>query len=109
MPQREPALIIADIREAGERVISYARQMSFADLQNDRKTIDAVLHNLMIIGEAANRLPDTDRARYPAIDWRRIIAFRNIVVHEYFGVDLMAVWGIVTMHLPELLATLPND
>lgn len=60
-------------------------------------------YNLQILGEAASRLPDETRARFPQIEWPKVIGFRNVVVHEYFGVDLRLVWKILTDKLPEFL------
>ena len=64
--------------------------------------LDAVVRNLEIIGEAARHLPETLRLRYHEIDWRRVVGFRNIVIHEYFDVDPEIVWTIATKHLPVL-------
>ncbi len=54
---------------------------------NDTKTVDAVVRNFKVIGEAANRIPDDFKTEHPQIEWRRIIAFHNRIIHEYFGID----------------------
>lgn len=64
-----------------------------------------LLMNLAVIGEAAKNLPEHIRQLSPETDWRRISGLRNIVIHEYFGVDLEIVWGITQKHVPNLLAT----
>lgn len=64
--------------------------------------IDAVVRNLEIVGEAARYLPEEWRSRYSEIDWRRVIGFRNIVIHEYFAVDVEIVWVIATAQLSDL-------
>jgi uncharacterized protein with HEPN domain len=61
-----------------------------------------MVHNLQIIGEAARSISDGFRGEYSAVPWVSIIGFRNLVVHEYFRVDLMVVWDIVARDLPEL-------
>ena len=61
--------------------------MSFNDFINDDKTIDAVVRNFEIIGEAANRIPEDFKSNHPEIEWRRMIGFRNRIIHEYFGID----------------------
>ena len=69
---------------------------------DERKTQDAVLRNLHTLSESVQRLSDSLRARYSEVDWRSIIAFRNVVVHNYLGVDLGQIWDIVETDIPEL-------
>jgi uncharacterized protein with HEPN domain len=61
-----------------------------------------IIHHLQIVGEAANGLPDNVTNQYPEIPWRQIIAFRNMVVHEYFRVSLNLIWSIVQNNLTPL-------
>ena len=69
---------------------------------SDGKTYDAVLMNFIIIGEAANRLSAELRSTLVEVDWRAMVGFRNIVAHDYFGVDINVVWAAVKIHLPQL-------
>lgn len=103
MSSRPPELIFADILEAGEKAISYATGMTLDDFRSNDLVFDAVARNLMIIGEAAARLSEADRARHRIIPWKQIVGFRNVVVHEYFGVDREAVWDILRNNVPELI------
>ncbi|MDF0727123.1 DUF86 domain-containing protein [Cytobacillus sp. S13-E01] len=64
--------------------------------------VDAVIRNLEVIGEAANKVPSGIRERNPKIPWRKLIDLRNILIHEYFGVDLAIVWVVATKNIPEL-------
>jgi uncharacterized protein with HEPN domain len=64
--------------------------------------VDAVVLNLEVIGEAARQIPSEVRERYPEVPWRRVIGLRNVVVHEYFAVDVEIVWTVVRQSLPEL-------
>lgn len=68
----------------------------------DEKTQDAVLRNLQTLAESTQRLSDAARARHPEIDWRAIAGFRNVVVHDYLGVDLGQIWAVVAEDLPIL-------
>ena len=68
-------------------------------------TVDAVLRNLEVIGEAARFIPDAIAARYPDIPWLRIRAFRNIVAHRYFSIDRNLVWDTVQTNLKPLKRT----
>jgi uncharacterized protein with HEPN domain len=72
---------------------------TFAD---DDKTIDAVLRNLEVIGEAVRNVPEDIRDKYPEIAWRRIAGLRNILTHEYFAVSTTIIWDIATNKLPLL-------
>ena len=76
--------------------------MSFDDFMQDEKTIDAVVRNFEIIGEASNRVPDDFKTEHPEIEWRRIIGFRNRIIHEYFGIDYEKLWRIKTDNIPPL-------
>ena len=67
----------------------------------DTKTADAVVRNLTVIGEAANRLPQDFKEKNATIEWVKIIGLRHRIVHEYFGVDLHIVWAIIKEDLPE--------
>ena len=67
---------------------------------------DAVLRNLQTLAESTQRLSEAVKNRHPEIDWRRIAGFRNVVVHDYLGIDIQYVWGIVARELPVLKRTI---
>lgn len=73
--------------------------MSYQDFIADNKTIDAVVRNFEIVGEAANSLPKDFLIEYPQIDWSGLIGFRNKLIHGYFGVDYKIVWYIIDTEL----------
>ena len=77
--------------------------MSFDEFTNDEKTVDAVVRNFEVIGEASNRLPEDFKAANTNINWVRIKGFRNRIVHDYFGIDRSIVWNIISNYLPELI------
>jgi uncharacterized protein with HEPN domain len=76
--------------------------LSYAGFENDDKSIDAVLRNLEIIGEAARHIPREVRERFPDIPWAEMQTMRNIVIHEYHGVNLRIIWQTVERDLPLL-------
>lgn len=76
--------------------------MVYNDFIIDDKTCDAVIRNFEIIGEAANRLPEEFREKYPEINWFRIRGFRNRIVHDYMGIDYNIVWNIIINDLDQL-------
>lgn len=99
---RSDADRLADLLEAVARIRQYTSGMTEGDFRSDQKTVDAVLHNLVIIGEAARGLEDATMQATPKIPWVDIAGMRNIVVHQYFGVDLSIVWTSATRDAPEL-------
>ena len=101
-------LRISDIIEAIEKVLAYSAGMTFEQFAADQKTIDAVVRNFMIIGEAATHLPDDFIERHGDLFWREMRDMRNIVVHEYFGVDNVIVWKTLQKNLPPLLPLLKD-
>ena len=80
--------------------------MEFEDFQRDDKTIDAVIRNLIIIGEAARHIPDEISSKYPNIPWRIMGDMRNFAVHEYWGVEMRTIWKTIREDLPPLLPEL---
>ena len=106
MSKRDPALLIGDILESTEKILDYTRGLDFEQFQADNKTKDAVVRNFAIIGEAANRLPDSYKEENTSIDWQRIRGFRNRIVHDYFGIDYSIIWEIRSTFLPELIKEL---
>ena len=102
MSDRELLLLLEDIRDAAQKIISYTIGMSFDDFMKDDKTIDAVVRNFEIMGEAGNRVPEDFKSEHPEIEWRRIIGFRNRIIHEYFGINYKIVWKIKEENVPEL-------
>lgn len=87
MSRRDWTLFVADMQEA---------------FSADTRTVDAVVRNLEIIGEASNGIPEDEKLLRPDIDWRAIRGLRNRIVHEYFGLSLAVIWAIIQMDLPEL-------
>jgi uncharacterized protein with HEPN domain len=102
MSDREILLLLEDMRDAAQKILSYTNGMSFDDFITDDKTIDAVVRNFEIIGEAANRVPDDFKADHPEIEWRRMTGLRNRIIHEYFGINYATVWKIKEENIPEL-------
>ncbi|MBL1266229.1 MAG: DUF86 domain-containing protein [Halomonas sp.] len=101
--KREWRFYIDDMVGFGEKVLSYTEGLDQAGFLNDDLTYDATLRNLELIGEAATRIPDEVRQRYPQVPWRLIIATRNRLIHTYLGIDEDTVWSIIQDNVPELL------
>lgn len=102
MSKREWKLFIEDILESIQLIKNYVENMGFDDFKNDRKTIDAVVRNFEIIGEASRFVPDEIKEKYENADWKGIVGLRNRIAHEYFDISLSIVWHIVMKELPTL-------
>ena len=107
MSNRSADLFLADIHESIARIERYSAGLDRAGFEADEKTVDAVVRNLEIIGEAARQLPEDFTQRNPQIEWRKIAGLRNRIVHDYFGLDLEIIWHIVRSDLPALKRDLP--
>ena len=80
--------------------------MGFEDFQRDDKTIDAVIRNFSIIGEAARNISNDISIKYPTIPWRIMGDMRNFAVHEYWGVEISTIWKTIQDDLPPLIPSL---
>ena len=102
MSRRDAKLLIADILEAIAKIKLYTQSHTFETFIRDSKTIDAVIRNFEVIGEAANRLPENFKDNHPQIEWFRIRGFRNRIVHDYMGIDYNIIWTIIENNLDQL-------
>jgi uncharacterized protein with HEPN domain len=105
---RDWKLRLEDILEAIERIEQYTEGFHYEQWQRDQKTIDAVIRNIEIIGEASTHVPAEVQTLFPNIPWRKMRGIRNILVHEYFGVDVEVLWRTVQEDLPGLKVLLSD-
>lgn len=94
--------------QAAEKVLHYTDGMSFTAFVSDGRTRDAVYHNLIVLGEAAGRMPATFVLEHDEIPWQKMVSTRNALVHGYDVIDDRIVWKIVTDILPDLHARLAH-
>ncbi len=90
---------LSDILESINDITQFTAGMSFADFTADKKTINAVIRSLEIIGEATKKIPDSVRGQFPEEPWKEIAGMRDKLIHEYFGVDLQVVWTTINEDL----------
>lgn len=101
-PERNWKMRVEDILESIEKIRDYTRGMTYEQFSEDEKTVDAVIRNLEIIGEAAGNIPLEIQQEYPDIAWLEMRGMRNIMVHEYFGVSLPIIWRAIDRDLTPL-------
>lgn len=95
-------LYVNDMLDAISLIEKYVTDVSEVDFSRGKEKQDSVIHRLMIIGEAVMHLPEDIRALSPQTQWRAIVGFRNVAIHEYAGVSIGRVWEIVEQELPVL-------
>ena len=106
MSERPANLLVADILDAVEKIERYTAGLDHDAFCADEKTVDAVVRNLEIIGEASGRLPDAFKGEHDEIEWNKIVGLRNRIVHAYFGIDLEIIWQILQRDLPDFKSRL---
>lgn len=102
MSQKDPTVFISHILDCIEKVEEYLKGRSKEDFLNCSQLQDAVVRRVEIIGEAAKNIPDKIQEEYPSIKWKEAQGMRNILIHEYFGVDLDLTWQVAKKDLPML-------
>ena len=106
MPPRPWRVRIEDIIECIDAIGDYLGDTTLDAFRTDRRTVDAVIRNFIVIGEAARHIPAELTARHPEVPWHRLRGMRNVVTHEYFGIDLQIIWETSLHDLPPLVPLL---
>jgi len=99
---RDYKVWLEDILEAIQKIHGYTKGMSSKTFAADAKTLDAVVRNLEVIGEAVKKTPENVRSKHANVDWKKIAGLRDILIHEYFGIDPEIIWDIIQSKLPTL-------
>ena len=100
---KKDQLYLDDILESAQAIQGYVENIDLLTFIKDLKTYSATIREFQIIGEAVNNLSDDIKSNYPKTAWQDIKDFRNILIHEYFGIDLELVWNVIQEDLPELI------
>ena len=93
---------LGDIRDSAEKINRYTREMTYEEFVDDPKTVDAVLRNFEVIGEAAKNVPDDIRQEYDDVPWAEMAGMRDKLIHGYATVELQIVWATIQEEVPGL-------
>jgi len=108
MSEKSPKVHLEDILTSVSRIEEYTNDLSFENFNKDQKTIDAVIRNLEIVGEAARNIPEEFSERHGNLPWRETMNMRNKVIHEDFGVDIGILWQTIKEDLSNLKIQIKN-
>jgi uncharacterized protein with HEPN domain len=98
---RDFIFFLEDLLLSISRIEEYIKGFDLIDFRHDYKTVDAVIRNFEIIGEAAKNVPVWIKDKYPSVPWEEMYYLRNKISHEYFGIDYEIIWDIIINHLPK--------
>lgn len=109
MRKRDYRDYLQDILDSIKDIEDFTRNVDFEDFARDRKTINAVIRSIEVIGEAAKHIPKSIRDKYPSIPWRKMAGMRDKLIHEYFGVDIKIIlWKTIKKDIPPLKPLIQN-
>jgi len=108
MRKRDYRDYIQDILDSVNDIENFIEGMSFEEFMRDKKTINAVVRSVEVIGEAAKKIPKTLRDKYPDIPWKKMAGMRDKLVHEYFGIDIEIMWKVAKDEIPSLKPSIQN-
>ena len=98
--KRNPKIFLEHILASVELIENYSKNITHEDFAKNLAIQDAIMRRLEIIGEAVKNLSASFKAKYPAVSWKQVAGMRNILIHEYFGVDVKLVWSTVKIDMP---------
>jgi uncharacterized protein with HEPN domain len=97
---RDYVFFLQDILDSIDKIERFTGDLTFDEFKEDEMAIDAVIRNFEVIGEAVGNIPDELKQKYPEVEWKEAVGFRNVMIHEYFGVDTETVWETIESNLP---------
>jgi uncharacterized protein with HEPN domain len=105
---RDFLFYLEDMLESMRRIRKYTADLSYEAFRESDLRIDAVVRNFEIIGEASNKIPEGITRKYPELPWKKMYGLRNLIAHEYFGIDYENIWKIISDELPKNIQDLES-
>lgn len=102
MPERDQLAYLEDVLKSCEKIINYSSGKTFEEFCREEMMLDAIIRNLEIIGEAVKHISDSIKLSYPDVEWKKIAGLRDVLVHEYFGINHRILWDITDIKIREL-------
>ncbi len=107
-PERDYYLYHEEMLTSILRIEEYIGEMSFSEFKMNNMALDTIIRNFEIIGEASQKVPSKVKDKYPQIPWNKMYGLRNLIAHEYFGIDYEMLWEISKNNLPQNRIDLKN-
>ncbi len=103
MIKRDHQLYLSDIRETAVKILQFCENLTYEEFSIDEKTQFAVIRGLEIIGEASKKIPKHIQDTYSSLAWKEMAGMRDVLIHDYFGIDIEVVWKTVKQELPKII------
>jgi len=105
---RDAGVFLEDMLASAEKIVAYSQGLQSSGISKNEERTEAILYNLLILGEAAKGVPEEIRNSYHEIPWRSITGMRDKIIHQYWGINQILIWKTITEEIPPLINTLKN-
>lgn len=98
--ERDYTFFLEDILQAIEKIEIYTKDLSYDEFCSNSMVVDAVIRNFEVIGEAIKNISKEIQEKYTSVEWKEAAGFRDVLIHDYFGIDLEAIWDTIKINIP---------